>query len=165
MGKITLSSAFYYPPRPKCRACQFFGENPGGPQYHAKCTSSENKIRNRTRKYSHRACKYFQLADWLKNAGVSPQDTQGIKKSCCGMGTYKCQVPMAIKGRRQDIDICIADLVAALNAANITTAASCCGHGHLLGNILLDDGRMITVSKIRRNKNGVVIPLVEKDDK
>lgn len=54
-------------------------------------------------------------------------------------------VPMPIKGRRQDIDACIADLVAALNAANITTVASCCGHGAKPGSIMLDDGRELIV--------------------
>ena len=64
---------------------------------------------------------------------------------CCRVGTYKCQVPMPIKGRRQDIDLCIADIVAALNAANITTEASCCGHGDGPGSIALTDGREIKI--------------------
>jgi hypothetical protein len=65
------------------------------------------------------------------------------------MGSYECQVPMAIRGRRQDIDFCIADVVAALNAANVTTVASCCGHGKQDGSVLLEDGREIVI------KNGV----------
>jgi hypothetical protein len=48
---------------------------------------------------------------------------------------------MAIHGRRVDIDLCIADIVAALNAANIETVASCCGHGAELATIALTDGR------------------------
>ena len=52
---------------------------------------------------------------------------------------------MAIKGRRVDIDFCIADLVAALNAANITTIASCCGHGKIPASIILEDGRELRV--------------------
>ncbi len=68
-------------------------------------------------------------------------------KKCCEMGSYKCQVPMPIKGRRQDIDLCIAGIVAALNAANITTEGSCCGHGKMDGNILLTDGRGILIKK------------------
>lgn len=64
---------------------------------------------------------------------------------CCDMGTYECQVPMPIKGRRQDIDLCIADIVAALNAANITTEASCCGHGKIPGSIILTDGRELKI--------------------
>lgn len=66
---------------------------------------------------------------------------------CCCMGTYDHQVPMAINGRRQDIDLCIAPIVAALNAANITTVASCCGHGEQVGSIVLDDGRELIVKK------------------
>lgn len=64
---------------------------------------------------------------------------------CCEPGTYECQVPMAIKGRRRDIDLCIADIVAALNAANIVTVASCCGHEDQDGSILMEDGREITI--------------------
>ncbi len=73
----------------------------------------------------------------------------GIKRpeKCCGMGTYKCQVPMPIKGRRQDIDYCIADIVAALNAANIITVASCCGHSKADGNIILEDDRILIIPR------------------
>jgi tRNA(Phe) wybutosine-synthesizing methylase Tyw3 len=69
-------------------------------------------------------------------------------EKCCDFGTYECQVPMAIAGRRQDIDFCIADIVAALNAANITTVSSCCGHGKIPGSIVLEDGRELTIGKI-----------------
>lgn len=68
-------------------------------------------------------------------------------KKCCGMGEHKHTVPMAIKGRRVDIDICIADIVACLNAGNIRTDASCCGHGKIEGSILLEDGRHIRINK------------------
>ena len=61
------------------------------------------------------------------------------------MGTYMCQVPMPIRGRIQGIDYCIADLVAALNAANIVTVGSCCGHGQMPGIISLEDGRELRV--------------------
>lgn len=60
---------------------------------------------------------------------------------CCNVGEYKCQTPMAINGRIQHIDFCIADIVAALNAANIITVASCCGHQKIAGVISLQDGR------------------------
>jgi hypothetical protein len=66
-------------------------------------------------------------------------------KKCCGMGTYKCQVPMPIKGRTRGIDFCIADIVSALNANNIITVASCCGHGKQDGIISLEDGRELIV--------------------
>lgn len=70
-------------------------------------------------------------------------------KKCCASGTYECQVPMPIKRRIEYIDYCIADIVAALNAANIITVASCCGHSEHDGIISLDDGREIII------KNGV----------
>lgn len=56
---------------------------------------------------------------------------------------------MPIDGRRRDIDLCIADIVAALNAANITTVASCCGHGKTDGDVLLKDGRKLVIKKTR----------------
>jgi len=66
-------------------------------------------------------------------------------EKCCEIGTYECQVPMAINGRRVDIDFCIADIVAALNAANIVTVASCCGHGKQDALIALSDGRILII--------------------
>ena len=66
-------------------------------------------------------------------------------EKCCELGSYECQVPMAINGRRVDIDFCIADIVAALNAANIVTVASCCGHGKQDGSIALENGRTLTI--------------------
>ena len=68
---------------------------------------------------------------------------------CCDAGEYTCQVPMPISGRRQDIDMCIADIVAALNAANIITVASCCGHGKSDGIISFGDGRELKISMDR----------------
>ena len=58
---------------------------------------------------------------------------------CCECGSYECQVPMPLNGRLQGIDYCIADIVAALNAANITTVASCCGHGVYHKTIIVKD--------------------------
>jgi len=71
---------------------------------------------------------------------------------CCALGEYTCQIPMPIKGRRVDIDFCIADIVAALNAANITTVASCCGHSKMDGSIVLEDGRELTIGWFKRTK-------------
>jgi hypothetical protein len=55
---------------------------------------------------------------------------------------------MPINGRLRGIDFCIADIVAALNAANITTVASCCGHNpeEIAGIISLEDGRRLLVN-------------------
>ena len=66
-------------------------------------------------------------------------------KRCTPVGEYKCQVPMPINGRIQGIDYCIADIVAALNAANILTIASCCGYGVMDGIITLVDGRKLSI--------------------
>lgn len=66
-------------------------------------------------------------------------------KKCSAMGAFDCQVPMPIHGRVRCIDFCIADIVAALNAANIETLASCCGHGKMDGDIRLEDGRVIKI--------------------
>ena len=65
--------------------------------------------------------------------------------NCCPVGTYECTVPMPIGGRLQDIDLCIATLVAALNASSLVTVASCCGHGTMPGRISLEDGTEIEV--------------------
>jgi hypothetical protein len=66
---------------------------------------------------------------------------------CTPAGSYECQVPMPINGRLHGIDYCIADVVAALNAANITTIASCCGHGdESKSRITLADGREICIT-------------------
>lgn len=80
----------------------------------------------------------------------SQQQIQGVvelvrSRGCTPCGSYKCQVPMPLRGRRQDVDVCIADIVAALNAANIQTMASCCGHGEQDGSVALEDGRELIV--------------------
>lgn len=42
-------------------------------------------------------------------------------------------------------DPCIAPLVGALNDAGIETIASCCGHNHAPGNVILADGRWLLI--------------------
>ena len=80
------------------------------------------------------------MADDINLAGCRP-------KACCAAGTYACQVPMPLGGRVQSVDYCIADIVAALNAANLPTVASCCGHGDEGGaDIALADGRRLRIS-------------------
>ncbi len=69
-------------------------------------------------------------------------------KNCAkGFGTFEGQVPMAVKRRVEFIDPCIAHIIAALNAANIVTIASCCGHGKKDGRIDLEDGRILTITE------------------
>lgn len=75
---------------------------------------------------------------------------------CCDFGEYGCQVPMAIGGKRVDIDICIADIVAALNAGNIVTLASCCGHNKIPGTIILEDGREIIIVQNAEERNRII---------
>ena len=69
---------------------------------------------------------------------------------CTMMGEYKCQIIMPINGRVRGIDYCISDIVAALNAANIKTIASCCGHGDdSKSSIILDDGRELKITNVK----------------
>lgn len=69
----------------------------------------------------------------------------GRPDECCAVGTYEHQVPMPLCGRRRGIDLCVSDIVAALNAANIETVASCCGHGDGPGVVSLADGRVLRI--------------------
>ena len=52
---------------------------------------------------------------------------------------------MPIKHRVRGIDFCIHHIVAALNAGNVPTTASCCGHGTKYGVIALEDGRVLVI--------------------
>ena len=62
-----------------------------------------------------------------------------------GLKTYENQVCMPLNGKVQCIDHCIHHIVAALNAANVRTTGSCCGHGAVNGNIILEDGRVLII--------------------
>lgn len=42
-------------------------------------------------------------------------------------------------------DPCITELVDALNANSLSTVASCCGHGHRPGSIVMSDGRVLVI--------------------
>ena len=54
---------------------------------------------------------------------------------------------MPLNGRVQCIDFCIHKIVAALNASGVHTVASCCGHGEMKGNIILEDGRVLVINQ------------------
>lgn len=67
-----------------------------------------------------------------------------------------CQTGFALNGKETcvlcgkrpgeaGIDACLIPIIHALNAAGITTVASCCGHGRRPGNIMLEDGRELMV--------------------
>ncbi len=64
---------------------------------------------------------------------------------CCPIGSYECQVPVMSGGRTRYVDLCIAPMVVALNAANIGTLMSCCGHDEQDGVIYLEDGRQLII--------------------
>lgn len=50
-----------------------------------------------------------------------------------------------VRWKWQEIDSCIAGLVAALQALGVDMRASCCGHGKDPGNIHLADGRVLAI--------------------
>jgi hypothetical protein len=81
-----------------------------------------------------------------------PKKHRLAPEGCCAPGEYTCQVPMPINGRRCEIDLCVADIVAALNAANIRTVMSCCGHGQADGVVMLEDGLEIRIKKTSQPK-------------
>lgn len=68
--------------------------------------------------------------------------------TCVGsIETFKDQVCMPLNGRVQCIDKCIHHIVASLNAGNVQTVASCCGHKTSPGSIILEDGRVLGIFK------------------
>lgn len=71
---------------------------------------------------------------------------------CCDFGEFKCQIEMPINGKVQCIDFCIHHIVAALNAGNVRTISSCCGHGKIDGSIILEDGRELVIRKFNTKK-------------
>ena len=64
---------------------------------------------------------------------------------CCQCGTYEHCVPMCIHGRVEYIDLCVARLVAALEAGGFRPIASCCGHGKMPPSVLLEDRREVVI--------------------
>lgn len=72
----------------------------------------------------------------------------------CEYGVYEIvnvKVPkdLSVEGidifKDKKIDSCIADLVQALQSGGIDMRGSCCGHGDTIGDIHLQDGRMLLV--------------------
>ncbi len=51
---------------------------------------------------------------------------------------------------KKPIDKCIANIVVALQKAGINMRSSCCGHGRGDGEILLQDGRVLTIHTPKR---------------
>jgi len=55
--------------------------------------------------------------------------------------------------KKVQIDACIADLIRALQAADIDTRGCCCGHGKRCGDIALEDGRVLLVISAENAKD------------
>lgn len=68
---------------------------------------------------------------------------------------YSDTTLLTIRGKVRNIDNCIEPLVRALNENGFSTDASCCGHGHRPGNIMLSDGRELIIA--RNHKEGRLI--------
>ena len=67
---------------------------------------------------------------------------------CDGVGgteTYMKSARLPIAGKVCTIDHCIHHIVAALNAGNVHTKASCCGHKKVPGRISLYDGTELVI--------------------
>ena len=99
-------------------------------------------------------CEDYMPLKSKTESGAQVPCNVGLSANCCTFGEYSCQVPMPINGRRRDIDICIADIVAALNAANLKTVASCCGHEQINASIVLEDGRELNIDMSQVKKGG-----------
>lgn len=67
------------------------------------------------------------------------------KFRCSHCGKERVLMQFAGGTRPQAIDPCLVPLVNALNDAGIPTAATCCHHGAGMGNIWLDDGRVLAI--------------------
>lgn len=79
--------------------------------------------------------------------------------------TVKLKVPCEVFScndwNMAEIDQCIAPIVETLNAANIYTMSSCCGHGKERGYIWLKDGRILIILPAGTTKEevgGVIYP-------
>jgi len=73
----------------------------------------------------------------------------------CKWGTWKkvrVKIPADLSSTGKEkwkickIDSCIADIVEALQSAGIDMRVSCCGHGKDLGDIHLQDGRVLVIT-------------------
>lgn len=53
------------------------------------------------------------------------------------------------------VDLCIAQIVAALNRDGMRTLASCCGHDRVPGSIVLADGRELIIAKSAKLRHDI----------
>ncbi len=78
------------------------------------------------------------------------KDSEKCRESC-DLTDVRVKIPADlsstgfVKWRGMKIDTCIASLVNALQRAGVDMRGSCCGHGHSVGEIHLQDGRLILV--------------------
>jgi hypothetical protein len=65
------------------------------------------------------------------------------------------------------IDACIAPLVKALQSAGIYTRGCCCGHGSLVGDITLQDGRVLLIvnKDFLKNPRSYLVKMIAAYDK
>jgi len=73
------------------------------------------------------------MCEWRNHTPVTVYIPADL--SCSGCGRW----------RRMRIDSCIAPIVQALQTAGIGMRSSCCGHGKVPGEIVLEDGRILRV--------------------
>jgi len=76
-------------------------------------------------------------------------------KECCDCGSYEHCIPMSVNNKVVYIDLCVARLVAALEAGGLQPVASCCGHGKVLPSVLLNDDTCLIVMN-REQGNEVI---------
>ena len=79
--------------------------------------------------------------------------------SHCGERSVLMRFPNG--SRDFPIDPCIASIVKALNDGGVLTVATCCGHGSGMGNIWLEDGRVLVVLPDYDSYSAVLLAAIE----
>ena len=71
---------------------------------------------------------------------------------CKRGNTVKMELPIVGDFRQgiADIDKCLAPIIKALNDGGVLTTGCCCGHGEIMGYILLANGKYLGVFPNRR---------------
>lgn len=65
------------------------------------------------------------------------------------------------RGGLINVDKCLAPIIKALNDAGVRTAACCCGHGKMPGNVMLADGREIVIMPDHKTARRVEALMIE----
>jgi hypothetical protein len=72
-------------------------------------------------------------------------------RQACDLTQIRVKIPAdlsptgRIKWKKAKIDACVAPLVDALQRGGIDMRGSCCGHGYSVGEIQLQDGRLLLI--------------------